>query len=116
MRAVAAVGAFPALRGSYGDEEAPRSGSCAGVCGWVRVCQFGGADGGGSLAQQRAAIEGYAIANRLVLVEVIEDGGVSAGIPFAERPGGARAVEILGRGEVAVATRLDRAFRSSCSR
>lgn len=83
--------------------------------GYTRVSSVEQMEGGVSLAQQRASIEGYAVANGLVLVEVIEDGGVSAGIPFAERPGGARVVEMLGRGEVAamIATRLDRAFRSS---
>ena len=83
--------------------------------GYTRVSTTEQLDGGVSLAQQRAAIEVYAAANGLTLSAIVEDGGVSASIPFVERDGGRRVVEMIEHGEVSavVATRLDRAFRSS---
>ena len=47
------------------------------------------------------------------LTEVVVEPGVSGGIPFAERPEGGRLWAGLQQGDVVVAAKLDRMFRSA---
>jgi site-specific DNA recombinase len=47
----------------------------------------------------------------LELVDIVKDAGVSARIPFADRPGGSYLLQNVKKGEHIVIARLDRAFR-----
>jgi site-specific DNA recombinase len=82
------------------------------VIGYVRVSSSEQATEGVSLASQRAKVGGYARLHDLELVEVIEDAGASA--KSLDRPGLARALAMLTRGEAdaLVVTKLDRLSRS----
>jgi DNA invertase Pin-like site-specific DNA recombinase len=78
----------------------------------VRVSTEAQADGGVSLDAQRAKLAAYATALDLDLVAIIEDAGVSA--KTLARPGLARALDMLDRGEAdaLLVTKLDRLTRS----
>lgn len=86
------------------------------IC-YVRVSTDEQATHGVSLASQDAAVRAYCALRGFSVARVIVDAGVSAGIPLAERPGGAELLAAL-RGRTAAAPRhvvcvkLDRAFRS----
>jgi DNA invertase Pin-like site-specific DNA recombinase len=84
------------------------------VVGYVRVSTEDQAENGAGLAAQRAAIEAECKRRGWQLAEVVADEAVSGGVPFAERPGGRRVLELLRRGEVGglVAPKLDRLTRS----
>lgn len=81
----------------------------------VRVSTNAQVETGASLDAQRAAVEGYAMAMGLELVEVIEDPGVSGSVPLAQRPGGRRVLDLIERGDVGavIALKLDRLFRDA---
>jgi DNA invertase Pin-like site-specific DNA recombinase len=87
--------------------------------GYIRVSTAEQATSGSSLAAQESAIRAYCAMRGLELVAIITDGGVSATIPLAERPGGRQMFDALATSAVAhvVATKLDRLFRrvSDCS-
>jgi putative DNA-invertase from lambdoid prophage Rac len=77
------------------------------IYGYTRVSTEGQADQGVSLAAQRAAVMARGA------VEVFEERGVSSGVPLSARPEGARLVALLAPGDVVVAAKLDRLFRSA---
>jgi DNA invertase Pin-like site-specific DNA recombinase len=81
----------------------------------VRVSTGMQVESGASLDAQREAVEHYAKAMGLELVEVVEDPGVSGAVPLAQRPGGRRVLELIERGEVGavIAPKLDRLFRDA---
>ena len=83
--------------------------------GYCRVSSDEQARSGLGLEAQRERIEAYARMRTLELVDVITDAGVSGGVPLAKRPGGARVVGLVKRGEVGavVLVKLDRAFRNT---
>ena len=70
---------------------------------------------GTSLDFQEQQIKGYAGIRGLDLVDTFSDGGVSGGIPFAERPGARRLLRAIKKGAVkhVIITKLDRGFRSA---
>ena len=83
--------------------------------GYIRVSTDAQADHGVSLETQRESLTAYALMSKLDLVEVVADEGVSASIPLAERPGGARVLDLVEArppGHV-VAMKLDRLFRDT---
>lgn len=82
------------------------------VVGYVRVSTEHQADGGVSLAAQRAKLEAYAVAMDLDLVGIIEDAGASA--KTLKRPGLQRALAMLEAGEAdgLLVAKLDRLTRS----
>ena len=88
--------------------------STARLVAYVRVSTTEQADEGVSLAAQRARLAGYATAHGFDLVAVVEDAGVSGSVAPAKRPGLARALDLIRRGEAdgLVATKLDRISRS----
>ena len=82
---------------------------------YIRVSTNEQATEGVSLEAQRHKIEAYAAFRGLELVEVVVDAGVSASKPLAARPGGARVLAALARGEAhaIVAISLSRLFRNA---
>ena len=83
--------------------------------GYIRVSTFEQTQSGLGLEAQRDRIQSYAAMRGITLSEIIEDAGVSAGIPLANRPGGSRLWELLKRGKVGavIAVKLDRLFRDT---
>jgi DNA invertase Pin-like site-specific DNA recombinase len=82
------------------------------VVGYIRVSTEEQAQDGVSLDAQRAKVEGYARLYDLTLVDVVADAGQSA--KTLDRPGLARALELLNAGRAAglVVAKLDRLTRS----
>lgn len=66
-----------------------------------------------SLQEQRRVIAGRAMILGQEVAEVFEDAGVSGATPIDERPSGERLMAVLRPGDVVVAAKLDRLFRSS---
>jgi DNA invertase Pin-like site-specific DNA recombinase len=82
---------------------------------YTRLSKEERARGGVSLAVQAEVCRAHAYAHALDVAETITDDGVSAGIPIAQRPGGARLVAALAAGGIGavVALKLDRVFRDA---
>src|SRR3984957_19169229 len=83
------------------------------VYGYVRVSTARQASEGESLEVQRRQIEGYALMHGLVLDDVVVEEGVSGSIPVAERPAAGPLFAKLTKGDVVIAPKLDRLFRSA---
>jgi len=71
------------------------------------------ANEGESLDVQRRQIEGYAHVHGLTLAEVLVEGGVSGSVPVEERPVGGALFARLQKGDIVIAAKLDRLFRSA---
>ena len=89
--------------------------SASRVVGYVRVSSLEQATEGVSLQAQETAVRAYCTMRGLELADLISDPAVSAGKPLSSRPGGARVLEMVKRGEVGavVALKLDRLFRNA---
>ena len=83
------------------------------VYGYCRVSTLKQANAGESLDVQRRQIEGYALMHGLMIAEVLVEEGVSGSIPVEERPIGGQLFAKLQRGDIVVAAKLDRLFRSA---
>src|SRR3954447_18813406 len=83
------------------------------VYGYVRVSTDMQAEDGQSLEVQQRQLEGWAMQHGKTLDAVHIEAGISGGIPFAERPEGGKLWTRLKRGDVLVASKLDRMFRSA---
>lgn len=83
------------------------------VFGYVRVSTDAQAEEGQSLEVQRRQLEGWAMQHGKTLSAVHVEAGISAAIPFDERPEGTRLMATLVRGDALVAAKLDRMFRSA---
>ena len=83
------------------------------VYGYCRVSTVRQASEGESLDVQRRQIEGYAHMHGLTLDEVIVEEGVSGSVPVSERPKGGALFAKLQRGDMVIAPKLDRLFRSA---
>ena len=66
-----------------------------------------------SLAVQQRQLEGWAMQHGRPLDAIHVEAGISGGIPFAERPEGSKLWAKLVKGDVLVASKLDRMFRSA---
>jgi len=80
---------------------------------YTRVSTSMQADEGESLAVQQRQIEGWALMHGHTLDGGFEERGVSGAIPVAERPEGRRLWASLLKGDMIVAAKLDRLFRSA---
>jgi hypothetical protein len=81
--------------------------------GYTRVSTQMQAEDGNGLDVQRRQIEGYALMHGFELAEVVVEEGVSGSVPIAERPAGGRLFAKLKKGDVVIAPKLDRLFRSA---
>ena len=81
--------------------------------GYCRVSTLRQASEGDSLDVQRRQIEGYAIMHGLALDEIVVEEGVSGSTPVNERPAGGALFAKLQKGDIIVAPKLDRLFRSA---
>ncbi len=81
---------------------------------YIRVSTADQAETGQSLDNQEARLRAYCQAQGLDLHAVVRDEGVSAGIPFRDRPGGKQVLQhiIAGAGALVV-LKLDRIFRNT---
>jgi putative DNA-invertase from lambdoid prophage Rac len=83
------------------------------VYGYARVSTARQASEGESLEVQQRQIEGYALMHGLTLAGVLVEEGVSGSIPVEERPVGGPLFAKLERGDIVIAAKLDRLFRSA---
>lgn len=83
------------------------------VYGYARVSTGRQASEGESLDVQRRMIEGYAHMHGLDLDRVIVEEGVSGSIPLDQRPAGGDMLAKLNDGDIVIAAKLDRCFRSA---
>jgi len=80
---------------------------------YARVSTDQQADSGISLDEQRCKIEARCLENGWQLDRVYVDAGVSGSTPLARRPEGAKLLAAVGPGDVVVAAKMDRVFRSA---
>lgn len=83
------------------------------VYGYARVSTGRQASEGESLEVQRRMIEGYAHMHGIDLDRVIVEEGVSGSIPLDQRPAGGDMLAKLNDGDIVIAAKLDRCFRSA---
>lgn len=83
------------------------------VYGYARVSTAAQAEDGTSLDEQRRRIRAYAEMNGWEVAKVYGDRGVSGGKPLGDRPQGAALLDQAQDGDVVIAAKLDRVFRSA---
>ncbi len=83
------------------------------IYGYIRVSTTTQADNGESLEVQRRKIEARAQEQGWTLDRVFVERGVSGGKPLADRPQGKALLAVLTKGDVLIASKLDRVFRSA---
>jgi putative DNA-invertase from lambdoid prophage Rac len=83
------------------------------IYGYCRVSTARQASEGESLDVQRRQIEGYILQHGLALDEIVVEEGVSGAIPITERAAGGALFAKLTKGDVVIAPKLDRMFRSA---
>jgi DNA invertase Pin-like site-specific DNA recombinase len=83
------------------------------VYGYVRVSTDRQADEGVSLDEQIRRIEGRALEEDWAIAEVFIERGVSGSVPLGDRPEGERLLTALQPGDIVIAAKLDRIFRSA---
>lgn len=83
------------------------------VYGYVRVSVAAQSNDGVSLDVQQREIAGYAAMRGLDEPTMFVERGVSGAIPLAERPEGSKLWQMLQKGDILIASKLDRMFRSA---
>lgn len=83
------------------------------VYAYVRVSTARQAEEGESLDAQERKLKGYALQQGWELEQILRDEGISGSVPLERRPAGELMLASLQRGDVIMATRLDRMFRSA---
>ncbi|RWA60680.1 MAG: recombinase family protein [Mesorhizobium sp.] len=83
------------------------------VYAYTRVSTARQASEGESLDVQQRQINGYALMHGLTVDETIIEEGVSGSVPVSHRPAGAALFAKLRAGDVVIAAKLDRLFRSA---
>ena len=83
------------------------------IYGYCRVSTVRQATEGESLEVQQRQIEGYAHMHGLTLAGVLVEEGVSGSVPVEERPVGGPLFAKLEQGDIVIAPKLDRLFRSA---
>ena len=81
--------------------------------GYCRVSTLRQASEGESLEVQRRQIEGYALMHALAVDEILIEESVSGSVPVEERPVGRALFARLEHGDILIAAKLDRLFRSA---
>jgi putative DNA-invertase from lambdoid prophage Rac len=90
-----------------------RSTSSSKVYGYSRVSTHEQADNGLSLEVQRRQITGYAQIHGWQVDKLYVERAISGSCPLSARPAGAELLAALKPGDVAIVSKLDRAFRSA---
>jgi putative DNA-invertase from lambdoid prophage Rac len=70
-------------------------------------------DDGCGLDVQKRIVEGYCLMNGWSIDEMVIEEGVSGSIRFEDRPEGSKLVARLRKGDIVIASKLDRLFRSA---
>src|SRR3954451_8961606 len=83
------------------------------VFGYARVSTARQANDGESLDVRRRMIEGYAHMHGLTLDEIVVEEGVSGSVPLNDRPAGGALLAKPKTGDIVIAAKLDRCFRSA---
>ena len=83
------------------------------IYGYCRVSTIDQVQNGDSLAVQQRQIDGYCLMRGVHLARVFVEEGVSGSTPIDERPQGAELMALVEKGDVVVAAKLDRMFRSA---
>ncbi|MBZ9795732.1 recombinase family protein [Mesorhizobium sp. ES1-4] len=83
------------------------------VYGYVRVSTMRQASEGESLDVQRRQIDGYALMHGLTIAETVIEEGISGSVPVTKRPAGSAMFAKLMSGDIIIAAKLDRLFRSA---
>ncbi|MBC8554977.1 MAG: recombinase family protein [Candidatus Brocadiales bacterium] len=83
------------------------------VYGYTRVSLNIQVDNGESLGVQERQIGGYAQMNGWEVKQTFVEKGVSGSIPLGDRPEGKELLNSLESGDIIIASKLDRAFRSA---
>lgn len=83
------------------------------VFGYCRVSTAEQASNGESLDTQKQQITGYAMMKGWTVAGFFVETGVSGSVPLADRPEGRRLIAAVTGGDVIVAPKLDRMFRSA---
>jgi putative DNA-invertase from lambdoid prophage Rac len=83
------------------------------VFGYCRVSTDRQADSGISLDEQERKIEARCLEHGWRLEQVYVDAGVSGSTPLGKRPEGAKLLAALRPGDVVIAAKMDRCFRSA---
>src|SRR3954465_4838866 len=83
------------------------------VFGYAWVSTARQANEGESLDVQRRMIQGYAHMHGLTLDEIVIEEGVSGSVPLNARPAGGALLAKLKAGDIVIAAKLDRCFRSA---
>ena len=81
--------------------------------GYARVSTDMQADSGISLDEQRRKIEARCLEHGWNLERIYVDAGVSGSTPLGRRPEGAKLLAMVRPGDVVIAARMDRCFRSA---
>lgn len=81
--------------------------------GYCRVSTARQANEGESLEVQRRQIEGYAHMHGLKLDDIVVEESVSGSVPVIERPAAGALFGKLTKGDIVIAAKLDRLFRSA---
>jgi putative DNA-invertase from lambdoid prophage Rac len=83
------------------------------VYGYCRVSTIRQVDEGESLEVQERQLRGYAAMHGMTIKEIVVEKGVSGSIPVQERKVGGPLLAKLERGDIVIAAKLDRMFRSA---
>lgn len=83
------------------------------IYGYCRVSTVRQMMEGESLEVQRRQIEGYAQMHGMTLTDIVVEEGVSGSVPVILRPAAGRLFEKLQEGDIVIASKLDRLFRSA---
>lgn len=83
------------------------------VYGYCRVSTARQASEGESLEVQRRQIKGYADMHAMQVAEIVVEEGVSGSVPVTDRPAAGPLFARLRQGDILIAAKLDRIFRSA---
>jgi putative DNA-invertase from lambdoid prophage Rac len=83
------------------------------IFGYTRVSTSRQVEDGESLEVQKRVISGYCQMKGFPEPEFVREEGVSGSKPLMQRPAGSQMFETLEKGDIIVAAKLDRMFRSS---
>jgi DNA invertase Pin-like site-specific DNA recombinase len=83
------------------------------VYAYSRVSTTQQAEEGVSLDEQQRRIDGQALMEGWMIGERFIETGISGSVPLSERPAGSKLLAVLQPGDIVIAAKLDRMFRSA---